>query len=380
MLTRSYLLALAASFAFFLAQSAFALMPRHLVALGASSAEIGRVMGLFQLAAAVFLPLTGLLLGRSGARGLMIRGSVLYAASCVGLSFIDRLGPLVYAARAMQGLGFALFFVSAGATVVAAVPAARRAQGIALWGAAVLVTNALAPLLGEALLLRATFSELYLAAGCCCAIAALASAPLRAEPELDRRPSGMWALARIPAVLAALAGLLSAGLAFGTAFSFLSAFAAEERLGPVSPFFVAYTAASVAVRFLGGGLADRVDRRVVIVPALLLGAAAIGLLGLARSPLHLAAAGLLFGVGSGFSYPALMAFVVDQVAEEDRPRAVALDNWAFTLGMLASALAVGHLAEALSMRAAFVVVACVAALPSAALVRARPRRPEPAGT
>jgi MFS family permease len=366
-------LATTSTFFFFLSVSAFALMPRHLVLLGATDTQVGWIMGANQLATAVFMPLVGLALGRMTPRSLMIRGAVLYAAACAGLGWVQDLSWVFLAARLVHGLAFALFFVSAGALVVDAVPEARRARGIALWGASVLVTQAVAPLAGEWAVATWSFRELYLGAAVCAAAAAVAALPLADAAPAEGPRSGLWSLMRRRAVALGLLSLFGVSVGFGAVFSFLAAFAEREGLGPVSPFFAAYTAGSLLVRLVAGSLADRVDRRLVIVPSMLAGGVAIAALALVRPGwVHLGLAGGLYGLAVGFANPTLMAYVVDQVRPADAPRAVALDNWSFTLGMLAGALAFGPAAGLLGLRGAFVAAAAPGILAATLLACWRP--------
>jgi len=371
--SRSYLLVLLATFLFFLAVNAFALLPGHLARMGATSTSVGHVMGTMQVVTAVVMPLVGLLLHRVSARGSMVRGAALLAAACVGLSMVEGWSWLLFLGRAAQGLAFAMFFVSAGALVVTLVPASRRAEGIARFGAAMLVTNALATLAGEWLLRWGTFSDLCLAAGGCAAAAAATSLFIAPTAAAGEAPTPLAALMRVPAFAAGLVALAATALGFGTVFSFLSAFAAQEGLGAVSPFFAAYTAASLVVRFTSGRLADRRDRRLVIAPSLGVASLAIAGLGAARSGVHLAALGTLYGAATGLAFPALMAFVVDQAEEADRARAVALDNWAFTIGVLVATATFGPLADSIGARTGFVVVAAAGAIGCTLPLLVRPR-------
>lgn len=379
MTERNFLLTLVATFLLFLAVSAFVLMPRQLWELGASESIIGWVMGAMQVTTAVAMPVVGVLIHRVGPRNFMIFGAVLLALSCALLTRLDQIGWLFYAARAAHGLAFASFFVSAGSLVVTTVPEAQRAEGISLWGAGVLITQALAPMGGEWLVAHGGFDHLYWTATAACAGAALVSLLLPHHQPSPVRPSPLGRLLRKPAVAAGLVALMTSSLGFGTIYAFLSAFAKDAELGPVGPFFLAYTLGSIAIRIVGRKLADRFDRRLVIVPALIAASAAIASLAVVADGWQLAAVGAAFGVASGLSYPALMAFVVDQAEPVDRPRAVALDNWSFTLGMLVSAVGFGALAERMGMRTSFIAVAAVGIAAALALLAVgRPRRPAPA--
>jgi predicted MFS family arabinose efflux permease len=251
------------------------------------------------------------------------------------------------------------------------VPERQRAQGLSLWGAGVLITQAAAPMAAEQVLRVGTFGHVYWAAAGACLAAALVSLLLPKRRPEQAVPTPLLTLLRKPAVAVGLLALLSGSLGFGTIYSFLSSFTEREVLGPVAPFFAAYTVGSLAVRVVGGTWADRGDRRLVIVPSLILSALAIASLCFVRTPWQLVWVGLVYGAGSGFSYPALMAFVVDQAEPGDRARAVALDNWSFTVGMLLAATLVGPAADGFGMRAAFAGVGIVGAVAAVALLALR---------
>jgi MFS family permease len=93
-----------------------------------------------------------------------------------------------------------------------------------------------------------------------------------------------------------------------------------------------YTLMAVAVRFLGGRLADRLERRQVILPALV--ALSIGVLlfsGL-QSTWMLVLIAFINGTAHGFVYPAVSAMAFDRAPSGARGRALAVFNTAVLAG------------------------------------------------
>ena len=162
-------------------------------------------------------------------------------------------------------------------------------------------------------------------------------------------------------VVSALGTVCCCGVAFGTVITYVPTFTLDARLGPVAIFFLAYTAAAVLSRVLGGGLGDTRGHRPVIVAALALFTLSVIALAGARSPLGLAGAGLLFGVAQGIVYPTLNAFTVDRAHVDELGRAQTLYNGAFNLGTTTGSLALGHVAEAFGHRTMFLTAAAVVA-------------------
>ena len=136
----------------------------------------------------------------------------------------------------------------------------------------------------------------------------------------------------------------------------------------------------------GWGLATTAIASLVAVPGLLLGAAGVVGTGLARGPLSLAAAAVLYGVGmAGLTFPALVAWTVDR-AGEARGTAMAAFCGAYDLAIALGAIALGPLYErhgfaALNLAGAAGVVAAslLAVAFSGATGRRRPDigNPEP---
>jgi MFS family permease len=107
-----------------------------------------------------------------------------------------------------------------------------------------------------------------------------------------------------------------------------------------------YGLGSIAAAPLGGILADRVGRRATMMLGLLLGAAAMTHLALARATEHIALATLLLGVVADSYRPATSAFISDVVRPEDRGRAYGLMYWAVNVGFSIGPVVAGVLASA----------------------------------
>jgi MFS family permease len=117
---------------------------------------------------------------------------------------------------------------------------------------------------------------------------------------------------------------------------------------------------------LGGLLADRIGRRVTMVMALVLGAAAVGSLSVARAPALLATFAFLSAAAGDAYRPAMSAAVADVVPPADRNRAYGLVYWAvnfalsvglFLGGLVAErSLSALFLADALSSVAAAAII------------------------
>ena len=369
--TPAFLTAAAANFLFFTGLAGFVLLPLHLRELGATDGEMGLVMGCYSGTAIVVQPLVGAWVDRGARRVFLIVGAVLTAAvAALFAARPDALGlfPLL---RGLQGAAFSVYFIANFTVAIDLVPAERRSQALGIFGISGLISGAVGPALGELLVRAAGFRGLFLAGAILPLLAAAISARLEIPPPPPPRPGaggeglaglvrGVAAAPRLPMTLAA-----AFGLGQGVMFTFFPTYAFDLGVRWVGLFAVAYSGAALIVRATAGGLADRLGRRAVIIPAMALQAGAtvvlagLGLLthaaGLPAAP-FLALAGLVSGAAHGFLYPALTALIIDVTPPERRGRMVGVFMAFILAGQTGGAVGFGHLAHAVGYGAMFAVL------------------------
>jgi MFS family permease len=161
------------------------------------------------------------------------------------------------------------------------------------------------------------------------------------------------------------------GLANGVVFVFLPPFVHQVGLPRVGPFYLVYSLMAVAVRFLGGRLADRLERRQVILPSLVgLSAGVLALSGL-QSTWLLVLVGVINGTAHGFLYPAASAMAFDLAPAAGRGKALAVFNCAILAGGMAGAIGFGWLAELMGYRLGFACLGLTLGFGAAAFWRKR---------
>src|SRR5581483_11182966 len=96
---------------------------------------------------------------------------------------------------------------------------------------------------------------------------------------------------------------------------------------------------------LGGFLADRFGRRATMLFSTVTGAAMMIALGLARTPLEIAACVPVLGLLSDLYRPAVGAAIADVVPAADRTRAYGYLYWAINLGVAAASVTAGLVAD-----------------------------------
>lgn len=145
-----------------------------------------------------------------------------------------------------------------------------------------------------------------------------------------------------PASILAL-GLFMVTFAVNLQAPLYDAYAAESDVGAtaVTIAFAAYVGGLMPTLLLLGGLSDRIGRRVPIALALVLGAAATGLLVYAPSWTSLVVARCLLGVGTGLATTAGTAYMTEILGAGRAKSAALVVTSATSLGFGGGALATG---------------------------------------
>ncbi len=362
-LPRDFYFVTAANFVFFLNFASFFLLPVHLHELGASAETIGYVMGTAGFAGIVVLPFLGVLLDRVDRRRFVSAGAAIMAAASYAYLLVPGMSPLVYLLRVVQGVAFTSAFVTASTLAAELAPPAIRGRALGLFGISTLLTHAIAPALGEVIARRFGFWALFAFAGTLglgSVVLSLAVHAPRASRTTAARPVGRRSLRREPVLWLAAATMTACGMGFGTVLTFVPTFVQVTGIPRVAPFFLSYSLAAIGVRFLLGGVSDRIGRRPVLFPAMAVLAVSIAALGTVGSIPALIVVGLAFGAGQGMVYPTANALMVDLSHAGNLGRVQTLFSGSFSVGVAISAFVFGGIIERFGYPAAFTTAAgCV---------------------
>jgi MFS family permease len=333
--TRRFVLAWIANLAQEMAWSLFVQFPGFLLGLGAGEVEIGLLVGLTAFSSVVVRPWVGRAMDVYGRPPVIIAGNLLNVGVLALYLTVATLGPWIYVVQILHGVAAALLFTSLFTYGADQVPAARRTEGLALFGVSGLLPIALGGLLGDFILARGTFDALFITALGFGALALVLSIPLKDERESTGEPPHRFMQSLTSRDLLPLWWL---GLVFAIAltayFTFIKTFVVETGIGSVGAFFAAYSGIAIALRLFGASLPDRVGTTRVLYPAL--GSMTVGLLtlSLAHSPTAVIIAGFLCGAGHAYIFPIMLSMVVTTAPTEDRGSAVAIFTGLLDLGTL----------------------------------------------
>lgn len=363
LLTWPFAVAAAANFFHGLALMLFFQLPGLLERWHESEVTIGLVAAATAVGAVVIRPVAAWALdGAGGRRAVMRIAGLGHVIACAGYLFIDRVGPLLWAVRVLHGLSEGALFAALFTAAADVVPVVRRTEGIALFGVSGMLPVALGGLLGDAVLARGDYRDLF---GLGLAFAAIAFLVSLAFPETGsrRHPSARARAPRRSFVAVALQPNLlpiwmvgiSMGTGLGAAYAFLKTFVLHEHLGSLGLFYGWYAASAVALRLTLGWLPDRIGPKRVLGPSLFALGLALFVLALGRSEVHVALAGTLAGIGHGYVFPILSGMTAGRSRDEERGSAMSLFTAIFDLGILLAGPILGWIAETSSIRTMFAV-------------------------
>ncbi|HUX30069.1 MAG TPA: MFS transporter [Thiobacillus sp.] len=293
-------------------------LPLFAASLNATPAEIGWIVMASTIPGVLISYPAGALSDYLGKRRMLLASLIVFASAPFLYLLIETAWQLM-AVRFYHGFATAIFGTVASAAIAERYSADRAAR-LSTYSSVTIVGRSIAPFLGGALISLASFGAVYVA----CAIAgvlALAAGLLLKdyEPrpttklELPHFWSSLRTVLRDRGIM--LVSLVEAAqyLVFGAVEAFIALFAASHGI-PAWQIGVILGVQLLSIVFakpLMGRVSDRIGRRRVILPGLLIGAASVVLLPYFPNFIGLSALSLAFGLGFATVTSSTVALVAD---------------------------------------------------------------------
>ncbi len=274
----------------------------------------------------------------------------------------------------LRGFGFGITAVLGSALVADIVPAARRGEGLGLYGILVSAPSIVALPLSVWLIERVDFAPLFVVAAILALVSILPALALpRTDPEEDA-PSGFRDALRRPGIASPALAFSIVAMAAGVVVTFLPLAVTAGGGALAATGLLVQAIASALTRWLAGRLGDRHGSGRFLLPGAIGVIVGIGLLALGDNAIAVLGGMLLFGMGFGFAQNASLAVMFEHVPRSGYSAASAAWNFAYDVGIGVGAAAFGVLADGTSYSLAFAVTAFVmlaALVPAARTAGAR---------
>jgi MFS family permease len=314
---RDFWAVFAANFALNGAANMLVLFPLFIVRLGGGAAMIGAIAAFGSAMALVVRPAVPLAIERMGRRSTVFWALMIEGISLALYIPLHSLGLPMFAVRALHGVCEGTARVALFAMLFNILPEGRHGEAMTIFSLNGMMPAAFAPMIGEEIVRRLGFAAFFVTAAALCACGAIAMA--RVSDELGFRARASDAVdsstgyrellldrALIPVWIATL--LFSAAIA--SRLNFVAPFASQQRVAHVGVYFVVYSAAAILVRLTCGRLVETMGEERILAPSLITLGLGIALLSATGRPGILDLAGVIGGLGHGFTYPALTLLVL----------------------------------------------------------------------
>lgn len=344
-------------------------LPLFAASLNATPAEIGWIVMASTIPGILVSYPAGALSDHLGKRRVLLASLIVFASAPFLYLLIETAWQLM-AVRFYHGFATAIFGTVASAAIAERYSADRAAR-LSTYSSVTIVGRSIAPFLGGALISLASFGAVYIACAVSGVLALAAGLLLR---DHDPKPTGKLELPHFWSNLRTvlrdrgimLVSLVEAAqyLVFGAIEAFLALFAASLGI-PAWQIGIILGAQLLSIVFakpLMGRVSDRVGRRRVILPGLLIGAASVVLLPHFPTFIGLSVLSLVFGLGFATVTSSTAALVADLTRNGRYGSSMGVLRTVMDVGQSIGPVLTGFMVGAVGYTSAFTLLAAILVL------------------
>jgi len=316
-------------------------LPIYLSKGGSTEVQIGILIGTSGIASLLVRPFVGRALLKISEKSFLVVGALLFAVGSVGYIFAVSFWLLLMV-RIIQGVGSAFIFTAAVTWVANTSPVNRLGQSLSYYYLAFNIAFAIIPSLGMFLINAYSFNVLFLVStgltlGYLCVTAKLRQRPVDPLTQEDMKEGPLVSREALPTAVAAMISSMH----WGALTAFFSLYALSHGVSNPGLFFSAFAVMIILGRALGGRILDLHSRDRVILPCLTTVIIAMIILVFSKTLPMFIVAGLVWGAGHAFVFPALAAYTLERTGSSPGPAMAtfsALDELGTGLGSVAAGI------------------------------------------
>ncbi len=338
------------------------LLPVYAHDLGASGFYIALIFSAFSLSRSFFLPYFGRQSDKKGRKPFIVIGLLCYTIISLAFIFSENVETLIVI-RFVQGIASAMIMPVTQAYVGDITSVGNEGFSMGLFNISIFFGLSVGPLAGgvinDSFNLDAAFGCMGIFAFAAFFMSFLFLPPVRSERVVTRaKPPPDWGLLlRDTKIMGLLIFRFAYTACIGIIWSFLPVFAGAKfsfSSSTIGILVMLGVFISGLMQTPMGYIADRFNRRIMVILGGLVTGYGILRLGWAHGFWDMFIANVLFGLGGGISMPAVMALAVAEGNKNDAMGSVmALMTLGHSLGMLTGSLSAGLIMDFFDLRQAF---------------------------
>lgn len=338
------------------------LLPVYANDLGATGIYVGLIFGSFSLSRTFLMPLFGRLSDQKGRKPFIVAGLFIYTLISIAFMFSNNVETLIIL-RFIQGAGSAMIMPVVQAYVGEITPAGSEGYAMGLFNLSSFLSLSLGPLMGGGIKDLWSLDAAFMCMGVLSGIGLLLCVfllPPTTEEKTKNLKTGVipWSnLLTDKSILSIFIFRYAYTSCIGIIWCFLPVFADTEfnLSGSLTGVLVMLGVfVSGILNIPMGHVADRANKRMMILAGGILSTIGMLLLFRASCFYDLVVAISIFGVGGGISMPAIMGYAVIKGDEKKAMGSViSIITVAHSLGMLTGSMAAGLVMDFFSLRLSF---------------------------
>ncbi len=332
------------------------LLPLYVEHMGATGIWLGVIFGGFSFSRAVVMPAVGKLSDRSGRKRFLTIGLLSYAIISLGYIWAGSVAQLTVI-RLVHGVASAMIIPIAQAYVGDISPEGEEGMWMGYFNAAFFSGFGFGPLLGGVLTEHLGMTFAFSTMGGLNLLAFLGVVLFLPEVPHRRLTASSFRQMRTSSVIN---GIFSYRLAFavgrGAFATFLPIFAAvylELSTSLIGILLATNILLMSLLQGISGKVADKINRRLLIVLGSLVNIAFLALIPISDSFWQLLGLCALGGLSGAISMPAASALIVDEGRKFGMGSTMSLFNMAMSIGMVVGPIMAGEIADLANVSSVF---------------------------